>query len=440
MKNARDSQTLFFQQIILPKIAALLPAGEACYLVGGAVRDTMLQRSGRDFDFTMAGDPSTLVRKLAEDLAGHWFFLDEPRRQSRVLINWKDEEIICDFTPFRATTLEGDLRLRDFTLNAMAMPVLKSGSLGALFDPLNGRDDLRKGQLRICSPLVLQMDPLRILKGIRHCTSHDLSIEQITLQTMRRDCNGLLNTSPERVRDELSGILASQRAVRGLRLLSELGLIVFLFGAPGNHSCFQQGLKYLSAIDDWQEALLGAPAERIIQSLEFEIEPGFSRAAALKLAAFLRGYGVSHSSIILKKWRTSRRLQATVETLTMLSSDSFKAFLTVQGGPRGRALWLESLGGDAEACALFLAIFSDREGRHKIGLATKFLHDLDSSRHQGRIPDLVAGSWIKEKLGFREGPEIGKALTALRREEMAGRIENRLDAEAFLAAYKEKND
>jgi poly(A) polymerase len=66
------------------------------------------------------------------------------------------------------------------------------------------------------------------------------------------------------------------------------------------------------------------------------------------------------------------------------------------------------------------------------------MDDFHKLQHQGRIPDLIDGRWLRKNLGMQEGSAIGLALKALRREEIAGRVANRQEGEAFLVSFVEK--
>ncbi|MFO7982283.1 MAG: hypothetical protein R6V08_02420, partial [Desulfuromonadales bacterium] len=108
---------------IVPDLVDLLAPGQICYLVGGALRNVYLGLPVSDFDFTLADDPTDLAQKFAERLDGHWFSLDETRAQSRVVVKTESGPVFYDFAPWRAATIEEDLRLRDYTVNALALPL-----------------------------------------------------------------------------------------------------------------------------------------------------------------------------------------------------------------------------------------------------------------------------------------------------------------------------
>lgn len=189
-------------------MGGLLPAGQRCYLVGGAVRDLFLSRPCKDYDFITPFDPTSLARRFSRKIRGHWFMLDEARRQSRVVVDADDTPIQCDFAPLRASSLTGDLTMRDYRINAMVWRVHGELDPDDFYDPLSGYEDLRCGRLVACSRDVLGKDPLRVLKGARHCKTLGLSPDNATGALMIGAARMLPTVAAERVKKEL-GLLMS---------------------------------------------------------------------------------------------------------------------------------------------------------------------------------------------------------------------------------------
>ncbi|PLX92493.1 MAG: hypothetical protein C0621_09545 [Desulfuromonas sp.] len=167
------------------------------YLVGGAVRDTLVQRPIHDLDLVTPDDPTPLARTLARHMGAKWFMLDQKRRQSRVLLPGQ-EGLTVDFAPFRASTLEADLRARDFTLNACALDLRRPLAFETLIDPLGGREDLARGILRACSPTVLKDDPLRLLRGVRYLLEFELTLDPASEGWLRQASPALSGIAGER--------------------------------------------------------------------------------------------------------------------------------------------------------------------------------------------------------------------------------------------------
>ena len=165
--------------------------GREVYVVGGAVRDALLGLEVKDVDLIFPEDPTVLAKSFAKEHGGHWFWLDEERKQSRVVFNHDETCPDFDFAPFRASSLDLDLFDRDFTINAIALSLSTDPATTPLVDPAHGLEDLQKDLLRMVSRDAFSNDPLRIVKGIRHATALDLQVEDDTSVVCRLEITGL---------------------------------------------------------------------------------------------------------------------------------------------------------------------------------------------------------------------------------------------------------
>lgn len=206
---------------LLDKVRDALPDVEI-YLVGGAVRDMILNRLSRDFDFAVPSGGISLARRVARALDANFMILDEERDTGRVIvIELDNSRTYLDFATYRGgDNLEDDLRARDFTINAIAYD-LRTNSI---IDPLNGAEDIRAKIIRACSPTSLQDDPVRILRAVRHAAAFDFKINLITRSAMKEAASLLPNVSPERLRDELFKILEGPKPDASMRALEMLGV------------------------------------------------------------------------------------------------------------------------------------------------------------------------------------------------------------------------
>lgn len=198
-------------------------AGRRAWLVGGAVRDHALGRSVSDLDIVLDGDPGEAARAIARAARAvgdgvACFALSERFDAWRVVA--RDSSWQVDVERLRGGSLEDDLVLRDFTVNAVAEPL----DGGARLDPLGGLEDLRAGRLRLAGPCAFEDDPLRVLRLVRVAVELDLAPEPETVVAARRQAGGLDDVSPERVFVELRRIVASDRALRGIAMMEDLGV------------------------------------------------------------------------------------------------------------------------------------------------------------------------------------------------------------------------
>ena len=214
----------FYYSPLIDKVRDALPKQEI-YLVGGAVRDMLLNRLSRDFDFAVPSNGISLARRVANTLNADFMVLDDERDTGRVIVTDPDgERTFLDFATYRGENLEADLRARDFTINAIAFDLQGK----TLIDPLNGASDLRAKIIRACSATSLHDDPVRILRAVRQAAAFGFKIQLETRKAMKDSTNLLPKISPERLRDELFKILEGPKPDASLRALEMLGVLHYL--------------------------------------------------------------------------------------------------------------------------------------------------------------------------------------------------------------------
>ena len=214
----------FSHSPLLDKVSDMLPDHEI-YLVGGAVRDMLLNRISRDLDFALPSNGISTARKVANALKADFMILDDERDTGRVIFTDTDgSRTFLDFATYRGENLDKDLRKRDFTFNAIAFDIQTQ----TLHDPLNGTADLRAKLIRACSPTSMLDDPVRILRAIRQAAEFDCKIDLDTRKAMKQAANLLPNISPERKRDEFFKILEGPKPDAAIRALEMLGVLPHL--------------------------------------------------------------------------------------------------------------------------------------------------------------------------------------------------------------------
>ncbi len=208
----RDTPTL--------RVARTVLADRSAWLVGGAVRDRLLGRATADLDLVIDGDPADTARALARACGpAACFALSEEFGAWRVVA--RDGSWQIDVERLRGESLEDDLLLRDFTVNAIAEPLQG----GASIDPHGGLRDIEEQRLRMVAPRAFAEDPLRVLRLVRIAVELGLEPERETLLSARAAARGLESVSAERVFMELRRILDAPGALRGLELAREVGAI-----------------------------------------------------------------------------------------------------------------------------------------------------------------------------------------------------------------------
>ena len=219
----------YFQQDIFKILREHIKPGERLFLVGGAVRDLLLEETPDDVDFVIMGEAKKLSRVVADQINGAVYQLDEEHAAMRII---SDSELFrgrIDVSELRGKSLEEDLCDRDFTINAMAIEVTCDEGCH-IIDPCLGEKDLEEKMLRACRPDSIASDPVRILRGIRLALAFGFDIDNDT-ETQMRHPTLLPMVSAERKRDELFKILDPRLAADGFGMLIEYGLVPILF--PG---------------------------------------------------------------------------------------------------------------------------------------------------------------------------------------------------------------
>ena len=173
--------------------------GIAAYLVGGSVRDTLLGRQSADMDIAaQADDVSSTGRALADTLGGRYLRLHQDWQIARIILPPDSNPAHIDLTAIDGD-IDSDLRRRDFTINAMALPLQDAAYADwddCLIDPCGGLSDLRRGVVRMTSPAALREDPLRLLRGARLAAQLGFALDHDTAAAIRGDATRLTPRRP----------------------------------------------------------------------------------------------------------------------------------------------------------------------------------------------------------------------------------------------------
>src|SRR3989440_5200001 len=209
------------------------------YMVGGTVRDVLLHRGeAADADLATDAHPDEIKRLVAPTHPTAVILVGE--RFGTVRLHYATD--IIEITTFRTerynpesrkpevcfgTRLEDDLLRRDFTINALARDPLNAH----IIDLFGGRQDLETHILRAVGnepDKRFDEDPLRLLRAVRFAAQFDFTIEPETRRSILRQAPKLQKISRERIRDEMNKLLVSPHPAKGLDLLVELGLMVWI--------------------------------------------------------------------------------------------------------------------------------------------------------------------------------------------------------------------
>ncbi|RLD86341.1 MAG: tRNA nucleotidyltransferase [Bacteroidetes bacterium] len=211
------------------------------FVIGGYVRDLIIERPSKDIDFVVLGSGIAFARKVADKMGSGV--------QAKYFKNFgtamvRKGEWILEFVGARKEsyrrnsrkplvedgTLDDDQKRRDFTINALSISLQKK-DFGRLLDPFNGLEDLENKIIRtpLDPDLTFSDDPLRMMRAIRFSTQLNFEIEKNTYAAISRNKNRIKIVSNERVLDELNLIVLSDKPSRGFILLEDTGLLKIIF-------------------------------------------------------------------------------------------------------------------------------------------------------------------------------------------------------------------
>ncbi len=199
---------------------------EDAYIVGGTVRDILLERDTKDLDIAIKGDVSKIAKEFAYTIDASCVTLDEEFAIMRVI---KGQQWI-DISRMRCDSLFIDLSERDLTINAMAIPLNSlEDAKSSLIDIYNGVEDLAGGLLRMVSEENFIKDPLRIIRVFRFAVTLDFAIEGGTLQAAKRLVPLIGSVAYERIAEELRIIFLSPHSSSVVSLMTQLKVFTHIF-------------------------------------------------------------------------------------------------------------------------------------------------------------------------------------------------------------------
>ena len=387
----------YLAQIDFPCDLAQLPSN--AYLVGGSVRDALLNRYKvpLDLDFVLPEKAIATAKYFANTYDGGFVVLDPEREIARVVF----ERGTLDLARQEGANLEVDLHRRDFTINAIAYNIQSQ----QLVDPLDGLVDLERGILRMVSTENLSDDPLRLLRAYRQAAQLDFAIEKETRIAIKERVTLLQNVAAERVQAELNYLLTAPQGNKWLAAATKDRLLNFYL--PNSDrinlealAAITEGIKFCSVNGICDRSGLPQAEVNILTKLSALVSAEFSQAE-IELTDLK--YARTQSKAVIK----------TVKHLPQLEQ------MTQQMSLREQYFWFLEVK-DVFPILIARAI-ALKVSRSLIDpLVERYLNPQDPVAYP---QNLVTGNDLMEQLNLKPSRAIGELLTEIQIAQIESKVE-----------------
>ncbi|MYD36700.1 MAG: HD domain-containing protein [Dehalococcoidia bacterium] len=443
----------------------------AAWTVGGSVRDMLLGVPTADADLVVdAPNVPELGRQFADEIGGAFYHLDQQRNYVRVLSepDAAGERARLDITPLGDQDIASELSRRDFTVNAIALPLETwHAPDGNLIDPLDGCADLNRRVLRAVKPAIYADDGIRLMRLVRLAGQLGFTVDDETQALAKRDASHIADVSPDRLRDELCKVLALRDVKSALRLLDDIGLLSRVMPELDAARGVTQPIEHYWDVFDhlvetvgYMDGLLDENrraadpilaqmpwSEHVADYFAEEVSGGVDRAVLTKLACLLHDIskpqtktveesgrtrflghpeqGAEVTETVMERLHFSRRANAYVSLLVRQHLRPMQLSNNLET-PTRRALYRFKRDlGDASVGAVWLAMadflaakgpmLDPNEWRRRVSHCSLVMESILAEPADDMAPpQLVNGHRLMEALGVGPGPRVGQILEAVR--------------------------
>lgn len=423
--------------------------GFEAYIVGGCVRDKLLSIEPHDYDITTSAKPNEIKNVFSDCKT---ILVGEEFGTVGILLN----KVLYEVTTFRidgnyinnrkpekvifSDNLKEDLKRRDFTINAMAMDID-----GKLYDPFFGKKDLQEKIIRaVGDPNErIKEDALRMMRAIRFAGRFDFYIEENLFDAIGQNASLLKKIAPERIFDEFSKMITSEKPSYYLLLLEESGILDVIFPELKRTVGFAQFSPYhdktlfdhLICVMDYVRPDLSLRLAALFHDI--------SKVDTLSIGEDGRGHFYGHEILgaelveeILKKYRLPNK---TIEKVKILILDHMKVHSEMSDKALRRQIKRVGRENVLDLYDLLIADCKatriDRDASFIINRKNRVKELLDEKEMKTEKFLEINGNDIKS-LGFSEGKIIGEILRELESLVLEDPEKNN---RAYLIEYIEKN-
>lgn len=452
--------------------------GLPLYIVGGTIRDRILKRYSHDIDIVVPSGAHEVALDFARKSCGSYVLLDDdPRwKVERVVVKSDEGILLFDFAKMQGGSIEEDLAIRDFTINAVAISLedYLKGCFDSLIDPLGGLADIHDKRIVVLSDESFKDDPLRMLRAFRFAAELGFEVDPGTRKSIARNRHRLQEVSGERIRDELFKILSRETCISFIVEMDKLGLLEAIFpeilsmkgtSQNGYHHLDVWGhslltLENVEAVLQNPEDYFGGYCPNLREYLDFGSVSGRLTKSIIKLTALFHDVGKPETKSVGAGGRVmfpghedaGRRIVDAVAGRLRLSRKETGFVRDLVGGHMhlSNLSFMDSLSTKVilrffrkypgEFWAYFILFIADsmaaRGGEapldraQKTLLMTKEMLDRYYREIKPRVetPPLITGRDLIDKFGLSPGPLLGRILNDLENARLEGDIRDRDEA------------
>ena len=442
---------------------------KGAYIIGGSIRDLLLDRIPTDYDIAVMENPKKFAEKIAKNISGRLVKMGQP---GQMIIRVVSNDNIFDITSLNGSFIEDDLKKRDFTINAMAYDL----SSGEIIDCLGGLRDLADKKVRMVSADVFKKDPIRLIRAYRIAACLNFQIESQTASVISTYAKLIQNSAGERIRGEIFKLLGTSKSYHYLSQMDDAGLLTAIFpdldrlkeclqNSHHNYDVFEHTMKAYHHL----ETILNDPA-KILPNTSIQIRQYLDeeKTVLLKYAILLhdigkpwtkttdnRGkihfYGHSRKSAdlaqkISKKLRFSNREKRFIDFIIRNHSNPLFLFTAMQKKTlthKGVTRFFIKCGDNTPALLLHTIadIMAKRDKPNQINKAfiwfvkemiRNFFYDFKCKIKE---PPLITGRDLIHEFGLIPSPLFKTILNLVQEEKLTNTIKSRSEALALVKDY-----
>ena len=450
-------------------IETLKNCGREVYLVGGSVRDALLNRKTYDNDIIVTDeDARTFAQNLARTLDAVFIPLDEENKIYRLVM--KDKVNYIDITNPVEGSLEKDIMRRDFTINSIVLNL----RTGEIIDLTGGEEDLKNGIIRMIKPENFDDDPLRMLRAFRFESVLGFDIEPQTLEAVKSRVNLISKPAVERINCEILKLFEGKYTVKALFSMDETGLLNLIFPPiidvkkvpPNTHHHLDLFHHSAEVVNQIQQLYETAPAA-VKEHLEAHDFGGAARLGHLKLAGFLHDIGkfqtwtieesgrhrfIKHDDVgakmadsLLKKMHFSKKQIEYITKMIKLHIYPSSVIQAPNLSEKHYTRYIRKMENDvidniilAKADRLSAqgsAITPEILANNLNGLDKMLNYYLSIKDTLKPLPKLIDGKEIMEILNLKPSPKLGEIVNALKEAQISGDVNTKEEAVEFVKVY-----